>query len=48
MVLQTIETVQKCCDKVKTKQEKKQKKHKKMNDSVAALKNKNLIYPSSS
>ena len=38
-----IETAQKCCDKVNTKQEKKQKK---MNDSVTALKNKHLIYPS--
>ena len=35
----------KCCNKVKTKQEKKRKK---MNDSVTALKNKHLIYPSSS
>ena len=35
----------KCCDKVKTKQEKKRKK---MNDSVTALKNNHLIYPSSS
>ena len=41
-----IETAQKCCNKVKTKQEK--KKQKKMNDSVTALKNKHLIYPSSS
>ena len=31
-----IETAQKCCDKVKTKQEKNRKK---MNDSVTALKN---------
>ena len=45
MVLQTIETAQKCCNKVKAKQE---KKNKKMNDSVTALKNKHLRYPSSS
>ena len=40
-----VETAQKCCDKVKTKQEKKRNK---MNDSVIALKNKHLIHPSSS
>ena len=41
-----IETAQKCCDKIKTKQEKKKKKkRKKVNDSVTALKNKHLIYP---
>ena len=40
-----LQTLQKCCNKVKTKQEKKQKK---MNDSVTAWKNKHLIYPSSS
>ena len=45
MVLKKIDTTQKWCDKVKTKQEKKRKK---MNDSVTALKNKQLIYPSSS
>ena len=36
-----IETVQKCCNKVKTKQEKKARK--KMNDSVTALKNRSHI-----
>ena len=41
-----IEIAQKYCDKVRTKQTK--KKQKKMNDSVTALKNKHLIYPSSS
>ena len=45
MVLQMIETMQKCCDKVKTKQEKKRKQ---MNNSVTALKNKHVLYPSSS
>ena len=39
-----IETAQKCCHKVKTKQ----KKRKIMNDSVTALKNKHFIYPRSS
>ena len=44
MVLQMIETA-KVLRKVKTKQGKKRKK---MNESVTALKNKHLIYPSSS
>ena len=41
-----IETGQKCCNKVKTKQEKKNRR--KMNDSVTNLKNEHFIYSSSS
>ena len=42
-----IENAQKCCHKEKN-QTNKQKKRKKMSDSVTALKNKHLIYHSSS